>query len=153
MTDDELDAAIEEARLTASAEQKLVSLERLRSSVLSERRVLRVLTVVAIVVGMVGIGLAVGSYAIANRAQDALDVMEASRAEARIVSCESWNADTADRINGILLSVATRSSDPEAAKERVEPLLLPHRDCSDAGIEDYFDGDPATDPFVPVTIP
>lgn len=151
--DDEFEQAVAEAVATSDAEHKLAALVRLRHSVIAERRTLRVLTVIAIIVGCVGIFLSVSARGTAEQAHDALEVMEASRQDARVVSCESYNTDVVDKINGIMVSVASQSDDPDAAFERVEPLLLDRRDCSDKGIEDYFDGDDATNPFVPVTIP
>lgn len=88
-----------------------------------------------------------------HRVDDTTAQIEATRALNRETACNSYNSDTVDKINGILLTLVARSSDPEAAKERVRPLLLEHRRCDPAGIADYFDDDPATDPFVPVTIP
>lgn len=158
MTDDELREAIEEARLMASAEQKLSTLERLRLSVLSERRVLRVLTVVAIVVGMVGIGLSVWSIGRVNEA-------EASRADNRVSSCVQFNEQQQRSIHAneaqvrevfrSLTSDDELTSDERAALDRlfedhdaVIVAAFPMRDCSDEGIDAYFDDDETTDPFV-----
>lgn len=152
MGDDEFERAVSEAVEMAEAEHKLAALVRLRQSVLAERRLLRVLTVVAIIVGCVGIFLSVGARYTADKAQDALAEIQASRADARLVSCISYNEDVVDRVNGILITAGARSDNPDA-HDRVEQLLLPHRDCSAQGIADYFDGDRATDPFVPVTLP
>ena len=90
--------------------------------------------------------LGVWTFDLAKDTQAAVDQQQADRLEARVTACESYNSDTVDSINGILLQAAR---DPR----RVEELLLPHRDCTAQGIEDYFDGDPATDPFIPVTVP
>ena len=101
--------------------------------------------VLALCVGAVFL-LAVWTFSVANKSQKTLDRQVADRLEARITACESYNTDTVDRINGILLRA---SRDPH----RIEDLLLPHRDCTEVGIAAYFDGDDATDPFIPVTIP
>lgn len=157
MNDEAFDAAVQEAVSLADAEQKLSALERLRRSVLKERRLLRVLTVVAIVVGCVGIFLAVGARSVANEASAALDAFTASRTEARAIACQADN-DTAGRINGLndrtqdLLRDASAGGDrtPEE-QERVdaflveqlakyEALKVPLRDCSPQGIEDYYGG-------------
>lgn len=88
----------------------------------------------------------------ADDAQETADALVAERNLSREVACESYNTDTVDRINGILLIAAAGSDDPNA-NERVAQLLLPHRDCSEEGLDAYFDGDPATDPFVPTELP
>ena len=90
--------------------------------------------------------LAVWTFDVAKDSQTALDRQESDRLEARITACKSYNDDTVDRINGILLRA---SRNPE----RISDLLLPHRDCTEVGIAAYFDGDDATDPFIPVTVP
>lgn len=153
VTDDELQRSIDEARAIVLAEQKIRALERLRSSVVSERRLLRVLTVLSIAGCVLASLVGWQAFGIASDARAALDEFDASRQEGRVISCESYNTDVVDKINGILLSVASQSRDPAAARARIGPLLLDQRDCSDKGIADYFDGDTATDPFVPVTIP
>lgn len=141
MTNDDFDAAVAEAVKLEHADQKLAALVRLRRSVLKERRLLRALTVLSILLGC-------GAIMLGIQARMALDEFKVSRAEARVTSCESYNADTVDKVNGILRSIAEGSRDPEAAAVVVDPLMLDHRLCTDDGINAYFDGDPTTDPFV-----
>lgn len=115
--------------------------KKAREGEAAARKRTRVVTIMATLVVIGVVALAIWSN------WEQIDKINDSRAEARIVSCESYNTDTVDRINGILLIAGSD------APERVEPLLVPHRDCTAAGITAYFDGDPATDPYVPVTIP
>lgn len=148
MSDDQFDAAVEEAVAAATAEQRLVELERLRKSVLKERRLLRILTALAIIVGSFG---AVEGLA----AKDALNEFRDSRASARKVGCVADN-DTADRINGLndrtqdLLRDAVAGGDrtPEEQAQalkflaeqldKYEALKVPRRDCSDGAIDSYY---------------
>lgn len=156
--DDQFDAAVAEAVAAVTAEQKLEALARLRVSVLKERRTLRVLTIVAIIVGCVGIYLSVD-------ARDALAVSEADRAEARVSACVQWNDQQHRSIDGnkaqvrqVFTSLAAGevlSPERQAQIDRVfadhDQVIdesFPLRNCSPAGITAYFDDDPTTDPFV-----
>lgn len=78
--------------------------------------------------------------------------IEANRASARVTSCEGYNRDTVGPVNNILISVALATERPQT-RAFLEPLLLKERICTPEGIDAYFDEDPETDPFVPVTIP
>lgn len=98
-------------------------------------------TLIALVAVLATIGTAVNWHQ--------LQVQKTDREAARITACESYNADTVDKINAQWLAVARMSDNPDAM-ELVVPLLLDRRDCSQSGIAAYFDQDPATDPFVPV---
>lgn len=157
MTDDELQTAIDEARAMASAEQKLDALERLRQSMLGERRLLRVLTILAIAVGCFG---AVEGYA----AKDAFDEYRQAQQEARVASCQQFNDQQQRSIDGNKAQVrevfrSLTSDEPLTAAEkagldrlfadhdRVIEHAFPMRDCSDEGIAAYLDADPTTDPF------
>ena len=153
MVDDQFEAAVAEAVAAAKAEQKLAALEDLRTSVLKERRLLRVLTIAALIVGCVGIFLA-------NDARTTLDEFAAARSESRVIACRGDN-DAAERINGLndrtqdLLRDAVagngdRTPAEQAAadaflKEQIvkyEALKIPLRGCGPQEIEDYYNGDP-----------
>lgn len=157
MTDDDLREAIEEARAMASAEQKLSALERLRRSVLAERRLLRILTIIAIAVGMMGIGLSLHSLGIASDAQDALDEFQASRVEARVTSCESFNDQQQRSISAneaqlrVVFEATGRVRDAEEQAQlevlyekhdKVIESAFPMRDCSAAGIAEFYGDKP-----------
>lgn len=158
MGDDKFDAAVAEAVAMATAEQKLSALERLRRSVLKERRWLRGLTIVSIVVGCTGIVLAVLALV-------ALDEAESERAGNRVTSCEQQNEQQQRSIDGnnaqvrevfrSLTSDDVLTAEEQASLDRlfkdhdaVIERSFPMRDCSQAGIDAYFDDDPTTDPFV-----
>lgn len=161
MTDDELQAAIDEAVMLVDVEQKLGALERLRRSVLEERRLLRGLTIMAIVTGMIGIALS--TWAI-----KAVGTAEASRKDARVVSCEAFNDQQERSIDGneaqvreVFRSLTSDDDLTPAERERLDTLFADHdkvielsfplRDCSPEGIEAYFDDDPTTDPLAGAT--
>lgn len=149
MTDEELQAAIDEAVKMTTAEQKLSALERLRTSVLSERRILRVLTVMATVTAAVGVSLSLQSLSALNRFEDE----RASRARG---SCIQYN-EQQDRsregnkrqLRVVIEGLTTgRRTTPEG-QARIDALYLlhdeamdaafPHRDCTPDGIEAYLE--------------
>lgn len=158
VTDDELQRSIDEARAIVLAEQKLRALERLRRSVVAERRLLRILTIMAIAVGV--FGAAEGLVA-----RSALDDYRDGQHEARVNACEQFNDQQQRSVEGNKAQVrevfASLTSDEPltpARKARLDRLFADHdrvieeafpmRDCSDEGIDAYVDDDPATDPFV-----
>lgn len=156
--DDGMQEAIDEALNAASAEEKLAQLVRLRQSVLSERKLLRALTLIAIMVGSVGIWQSVGARSTADDAREALDVFRAQRTESRVIACNAEN-DSAARINALndrtqdLLRAATADRDGDRTPEaqaRVEALLngelvkyeaikIPYRKCDLASVEAYYE--------------
>lgn len=163
MTDDDFDAAVAEAVKYEQAERKLSALERLRTSVLKERRLLRLLTIMAIIVGCIGIGLAVDARNTATTArhaaetaQKALDEFQASRNESRVASCHDANK-IAQKHNDLTqsdedtLTLAakgngTRTPDEQARVDaflaqriaKYESLKIEIRDCSLAGIAKFL---------------
>lgn len=158
MTDEELDAAITEAVLAATAEEKLVRLERLRQSVIAERRLLRGLCIAAIVAAMVAGGVAAW-------AKVTVDNAEADRAENRITSCVAFNDQQQRSIDANEAQVrevfrSLTSDDELTPEERAEldrlfadhdaviEASFPLRDCSPDGIDAYFDDDDTTNPYV-----
>lgn len=166
MNDEAFDAAVQEAVAAATAEQKLSALERLRTSVLKERRLLRVLTILAIVVGCVGIFLAVTARQTADKAQTAVAQAEASRAEARVSSCEQFNEQQKRSIAGNDAQVRevfrSLTSDDDLSESELKALdqlfkdhdaviaaAFPMRDCTERGIDAFFDDDPRTNPYLP----
>lgn len=69
---------------------------------------------------------------------DATDRIEAERTEARTAACNAYNRDTVDKVNAILSGFADQSRDPVKAHALIDQFLLPHRDCSPAGLNAYF---------------
>lgn len=146
-------------KLTAEVHELVAEVTELKNEIRTRNRRLRAVGVAFTLALLATAGVAVVAFDASGEAEDAaatanaaIAQVEAERALAREIACESYNSDTVDAINGILLTVAAGSDNPDAL-DRVARLLLPHRDCSTTGIDAYFDGDPATDPFIPTELP
>ena len=149
VTDDQMNEAIAEAVALETADAKLAALVRLRTSVLRERRLLRGLTIVSIVVGCTGIVL--GGLAL-----HVLDDVEKDRADNLRGSCHQYNEQQARAREGnkaqLLVVLDTNTSGREltpeqqariaaitAAHDAVIDSSFPDRDCSPEGIAKYLD--------------
>lgn len=155
MTDDELQTAIDEAVSMDKAEQKLSALERLRTSVVRERRWLRYLHVLTIL--LAGSAIVLGVIALI-----ALDRFEDERASRSLGSCLQFNeqqqraiegaVEIADTQNHAVLDRIFRDLDPDEearlqalyveARADVEAKAVetyPLRDCTPEGIEEYLE--------------
>lgn len=98
------------------------------------------LVLVAFVVNIAAVGTvwldARDAQEAATDAQDAVDLVNEQRAEARVASCHKDN-ETVDKINGILLTFAGAVQSEEGSAF-IESLVLPRRDCTEAGIDAYL---------------
>lgn len=114
-------------------------------------RNLRVGIALACAIGLVGV-------AAGFKAQDAVDTVNAQRAEARVTSCEAYNDDLVASVNALndrtqdLLRTATernrenRTAEQQAVTDQLlaqelgkyEAIKLTPRDCSPEGIDAYF---------------
>lgn len=146
-------------KLTAEVHELVGEVVALREELKTRNRRSKIVAGVFAAALMAVAGVAWVAFDASSEAEDAaatanaaIAQVEVERELAREIACESYNADTVDAINGILLTVAAGSDNPDAI-DRVARLLLPHRDCSEQGLAAYFDGDPATDPFIPTEIP
>lgn len=72
----------------------------------------------------------------AAEANTAIDLVNTQRTEARKAGCEQDNV-LIGRINGILDAIAGQVRSPEA-QAFLRSLLVAERDCTPAGLEDYF---------------
>lgn len=158
MPDRTIREAIDEAVAVETAEAKMRALVRLRQSVLQERRLLRVLTVLSI------IGMCAAIY-LGWSARMALAEFEATRAESRVIGCESWNEQQlrsragdmnqtrtqfealasftgADRTPEQQVRVEAFLEDLYGQQAKASEASYPLRDCSPAGIRAYYEEKP-----------
>lgn len=148
MTDDQFQAAVDEAVAMEHANQKLASLERLRRSVVRERLWQRILTCLSIVVAGAAIVLAV----VAN---GSLDRFESERASRSRGSCVQYNEQQERSREGnktqlrvvITGLTAGRTVTPEGqaqldalytVHDAAMDAAFPDRVCTPEGIEAYL---------------
>lgn len=162
MNDAAFDAAVAEAVRLEDAEQKVSALYRLRRSVLKERRLLRVLTIVSIVLACGAIGVGVDAHQTADTAQEAtrkaqraLDAIVVARNESRVASCNNANViahkhnDLTQGVEDTLRTIASpttpRTPEQQARVDaflaqqitHYESIKIGIRDCSLEGIEKF----------------
>jgi hypothetical protein len=146
--DDQFQAAIDEAVNMQRADDKLKALERLCAAVISERRVLRFLTVMSFVIGGAAVVLSLISL-------DALNRFEQERGDARHASCVAFNDQQRRSVDAneaqlrvVIEALTAGREQTEEGKARIQTLYemhdrviedaFPGRDCTPTGIEAYF---------------
>lgn len=131
-----------------------------------EVRGFRKLVLVVLVVGLpmlavagalavVGWATAGDAESAADEAQDAVDQINASRAEARVASCHQDNVQIQRNNNGwfVLVEIASRDDETTAEGQAVIDeflmrVITPERDCTAEGIDEYLS---TTVPVSPAT--